>query len=82
MITCLVLALGGGEVLGQLGTATSFVAAVLFPAALFVLDHRRLAPALPAGARPPRGEALALAASGTLHALLAAAYAWASWPWW
>ena len=47
---------------------------VIFPAALYVLNHRRLAPALPVWARPGRGMGWLLGIAFLAYLLLAVAY--------
>jgi hypothetical protein len=51
---------------------------VIFPPVLFVLNYRRLAPALPPWARPRAFEAALLGVSFVAYAILAAAYIWAT----
>jgi hypothetical protein len=53
-----------------------FLGTVIFPAALYVLNYRLLAPALPAWARPRPGERWLLGASFLAYLGLAAGYLW------
>jgi hypothetical protein len=54
-----------------------FAGTVIFPIALYLLNHRMLAPALPRWARPRPGERLLLGLSFVAYLALAAAYLWA-----
>ncbi len=56
-----------------------FAGTVIFPAALYCLNHRLLAPELPAWARPGRWSALLLLVSVLAYLALAVAYVWAVW---
>jgi hypothetical protein len=78
VITCLTMLLDAPGPLILLSAVIGFAGTVIFPPALYILNHRRLAPALPPWARPRRGEALLLAVSFAIYALLAAAYVWAT----
>ena len=52
VITCLTMLLDAPGPLILLSAVIGFAGTVIFPPALFVLNYRRLAPALPAWARP------------------------------
>jgi hypothetical protein len=77
VITCFTMLLDAPGPLILLSAVIGFAGTVIFPPVLFVLNYRRLAPALPPWARPGRWEALLLAISFVAYAILAAAYGWA-----
>jgi Mn2+/Fe2+ NRAMP family transporter len=76
VITCLTMLLDAPGPLILLSAVIGFAGTVIFPPALYVLNYRRLAPALPPWARPRLIEALLLAVSFVAYAILAAAYTW------
>jgi len=76
VITCLTMLLDAPGPLILLSAVIGFAGTVIFPPALFVLNYRRLAPALPAWARPHWGEAALLLISFVAYAILAVAYLW------
>lgn len=78
VITCLTMLLDAPGPLILLSAVIGFAGTVIFPPALFVLNYRRLGPVLPVWARPRRSEALLLGVSFLIYALLATAYAWAT----
>jgi hypothetical protein len=78
VITCLTMLLDAPGPLILLSAVIGFAGTVIFPPALFVLNYRRLAPALPPWARPRAFEALLLGVSFVAYAILAAAYVWAT----
>ncbi len=77
LITCLTMLLDAPGPLILLTAVIGFTGTVIFPPALYVLNHRRLAPALPPWARPRRREAVWLGLSFVVYACLAAGYVWA-----
>ena len=77
-ITCFTMLLDAPGPLILLSAVIGFAGTVIFPPALYVLNHRRLAPALPTWARPRRREAALLGLSFVIYAVLAAAYVWAT----
>jgi hypothetical protein len=54
VVTCLTMLLNAPGPLKLTGAAIGFAGTVVFPAALYALNHRRLAPALPVWAHPGR----------------------------
>jgi hypothetical protein len=78
VVTCLTMLLDAPGPLILLSAVIGFAGTVIFPPTLYVLNYRRLAPALPAWARPRPFEALLLAISFVAYAILAVAYAWAT----
>lgn len=80
VVTCATMLLDAPGPLILLSAVIGFAGTVLLPPALFVLNYRRLAPALPAWARPRRFEAALLAVSFAAYAVLAAAYTWSMLP--
>jgi hypothetical protein len=78
VITCLTMLLDAPGPLILLSAVIGFAGTVIFPPALYVLNHRRLAPTLPPWARPRRGEGFLLGVSFVIYAALAAAYLWAT----
>jgi hypothetical protein len=76
VITCCTMLLDAPGPLILLSAVIGFAGTVIFPVALFVLNYRRLAPALPAWARPHWSEAALLAISFVAYAMLAVAYLW------
>lgn len=81
-VTCVTVWLEAPALAAHLATAVAVAGTALLPPALYVLDHRRLARAVPSWARAHAGERILLALSAVVYALLAVAYAWATWPWW
>lgn len=81
-ITCLTLPFDPPGAFVRASAAAGFAGTVVLPPALWILNHRRLAPVVPPWARPRRIDALLLLASFTTYALLVTAYVWASWPLW
>lgn len=77
-ITCFTMLLDAPGPLILLSAVIGFAGTVIFPPALYVLNYRRLKPALPAWARPHLLEALLLGVSFVVYAILAAAYVWAT----
>ena len=80
VVTCVTVLVDPPGPLVRLAAAIGFAGTVLLPPALFVLNYRRLAPALPPWARPRRWEAVPLAISFVGYAVLAAAYTWSVLP--
>jgi hypothetical protein len=78
VVTCITMLLDAPGPLILLSAVIGFAGTVIFPPALFVLNYRRLTPALPVWARPRIVEALLLAVSFVAYAILAAAYVWAT----
>jgi hypothetical protein len=78
VITCLTMLLDAPGPLILLSAVLGFAGTVIFPPVLFVLNYRRLAPALPPWARPRAFEAALLGVSFVAYAVLAAAYVWAT----
>jgi hypothetical protein len=77
-VTCGTMLLDAPGPLILLSAVIGFAGTVLFPPALYVLNHRRLRAAVPAWAHPSAWEALLLWTSFLAYALLAAAYVWAA----
>jgi len=74
VITCLTMLLDAPGPLILLSAVIGFAGTVIFPPALFLLNHRRLAAVLPAWARPGRGDAVLLGVSFLAYLALAIAY--------
>jgi hypothetical protein len=74
IITCLTMLLDAPGPLILTSAVIGFIGTVIFPAALFLLNHRLLAPLLPAWARPSRLSAGLLGVSFVAYLLLAIAY--------
>jgi hypothetical protein len=74
VVTCLTMLLDAPGPLILISAVIGFAGTVIFPAALYVLNHRRLAPALPAWARPARGMRWLLGIAFLAYLLLALAY--------
>lgn len=82
VVTCLAVWLEPPDLAVRVAAALGVAGAAVLPPTLLLLDGRRLAKAVPSWARPRVVERVLLAASAAVYALLAAAYAWAAWPWW
>ena len=77
-ITCGTMLLDAPGPLILLTAVIGFAGTVLFPPALYVLNHRRLKAAVPPWARPRPLDAVLLWTSFVVYAALAAAYVWAT----
>ncbi len=77
-ITCFTMLLDAPGPLILLSAVIGFAGTVIFPPALYILNYRRLGPALPTWARPHFTEALLLLVSFIAYAILAVAYIWAN----
>lgn len=75
-VTCLTMLLDTPGALILASAVIGFAGTVIFPPALYWLNHRRLAPALPAWARPTKLSAWLLGVSFLAYFALAVAYAW------
>jgi hypothetical protein len=76
-ITCLTMLLDTPGALILASAVIGFAGTVIFPPALYWLNHRRLAPLLPAWARPSQTSAWLLGLSFVAYLGLALAYAYA-----
>jgi hypothetical protein len=76
-ITCGTMLLDAPGPLILLSAVIGFAGTVLFPPALYVLNFRRLAPALPVWARPRRRDATWLWLTFAIYVVLATLYVWA-----
>jgi hypothetical protein len=74
VVTCLTMLLDAPGPLILTSAVIGFIGTVIFPPALYLLNHRLLAPALPAWARPAPSAAWLLAIAGVAYAALAIAY--------
>jgi hypothetical protein len=74
LVTCLTMALDAPGPLILTSAVIGFAGTVIFPAALYVLNHRRLAPQLPRWARPEPRLAAGLAIAFLAYLALAVAY--------
>jgi Mn2+/Fe2+ NRAMP family transporter len=77
-ITCGTLLLDAPGPLIPLSAVIGFAGTVMFPPALYVLNHRLLSRIVPPWARPRAYETVLLGVSFAAYALLAIAYAWAT----
>ena len=78
VITCLTMLLDAPGPLILLTAVIGFAGTVIFPPALYALNFRCLAPALPAWAQPRRRDALWLGISFVVYLVLAAGYLFAT----
>jgi Mn2+/Fe2+ NRAMP family transporter len=76
VVTCCTMLLDAPGPLILLSAVIGFVGTVIFPAALYQLNYRRLAPTLPEWARPRPGELGLLGISFLAYLGLAGAYLW------
>ena len=74
--TCFTMLLNAPGPLILISAVIGFAGTVIFPAALYLLNHRILAAALPEWARPRPVERWLLAISFVAYLALAAAYLW------
>jgi hypothetical protein len=74
VVTCLTMLLDAPGPLILTSAVIGFAGTVIFPPALYLLNHRRLAPALPVWARPVRGARWLLGIAFLAYLLLAVAY--------
>ena len=74
VVTCLTMLLDAPGPLILTSAVIGFAGTVIFPAALYLLNYRRLTPALPVWARPGRGMRWLLGIAFLAYLLLAAAY--------
>ncbi len=74
VVTSLTMLLDAPGPLILTSAVIGFIGTVIFPAALYVLNHRLMALDLPAWARPSRGSALLLGLSFAAYLMLAAMY--------
>jgi hypothetical protein len=74
VITCLTMLIDAPGPLIVLSAVIGFIGTVIFPAALYFLNHRLLATHLPVWARPARSSAFFLGMSFIAYLLLALAY--------
>jgi hypothetical protein len=79
IITCLTMLLDAPGPLILTSALIGFGGTVVFPVALYLLNHRKLAPVLPDWARPGPGSGLLLLLSFVAYLALALAYLWAVW---
>jgi len=77
VITSLTMLLDAPGPLILTSAVIGFAGTVIFPPALYLLNHRLLAPTVPEWARPESSGAWLLAIAGITYALLAAAYVYA-----
>jgi hypothetical protein len=75
-VTCFTMLLEAPGPLILLSAVIGFVGTVIFPAALYLLNYRMLAPLLPTWARPRASERRLLALSFVCYLALAGAYLW------
>lgn len=78
VITSFTMTLNAPGPLILLSAVIGFIGTVIFPVALYFLNHRRLAPHLPPWARPGAGSACLLAISFLAYLSLAGVYVWVS----
>ena len=76
-ITCVVVPLDASRSLLRLSVLVGIAGTVVLPPALYVLNYRRAASAPPGALAAVR-----LMLAFVVSLLLAAAHAWATWPWW
>jgi hypothetical protein len=74
VVTCLTMLLNAPGPLILTSAVIGFAGTVVFPAALYALNHRRLAPALPVWARPGRAMRWLLGIAFLAYLLLAISY--------
>jgi len=74
LITCLTMLLDAPGPLILISAVIGFIGTVIFPPALYLLNHRLLAPQLPVWAQPETSAAWLLAIAGLAYAVLAVAY--------
>jgi hypothetical protein len=74
VITCLTMLLDAPGPLILTSAVIGFIGTVIFPPALYLLNHRLLAPELPQWARPESSARWMLGIAGVAYVLLAAAY--------
>lgn len=75
-VTCFTMLLEAPGPLILLSAVIGFLGTVIFPAALYLLNYRMLAPLLPTWARPRASERRLLALSFVCYLALAGAYLW------
>jgi hypothetical protein len=73
-ITCLTMLLDAPGPLILISAVIGFIGTVIFPVALFLLNHRLLPELLPSWARPSRASAVLLGVSFIAYLVLATAY--------
>ena len=76
VVTCFTMLLEAPGPLILLSAVIGFAGTVIFPVALYLLNHRRLAPVLPVWARPRPVERLLLGLCFVAYLGLAVAYLW------
>ena len=74
VVTCLTMLLDAPGPLILISAVIGFIGTVIFPAALYLLNHRLLPPLLPPWARPSRFSACLLWTSFAAYLILAIAY--------
>jgi hypothetical protein len=74
VITCFTMSLDTPGSLILLSALIGFAGTVMFPVALYLLNHRLLAPALPVWARPSQWSALLLLLSFIVYLALASLF--------